>query len=121
MKAFAFLEKRRDEEGTSRYRGLVSTPPLLISHPSLFLPLPLGLGQHAPKDISAQDNPCCGQTEGFSNSPKEKGQVRKRFPKGTVPDSTWGVSFKCRFGFLRSGWDLRSSSLTRFQLPKRSL
>ena len=121
VKASAFLEKRRDEEGISRFRGLVSTPPLLIPRLSLSLPLPRGWGQHAPKDISTQDNPCCGQTEGFSNSPKEKGQVRKCFPKRTVPDSTRGVSFKCRFWFLRSGWDLRSSSLTRSQLPKRSL
>ena len=97
MKAPAFLEKRRDEEGISRFRGLVSTPPLLIPRLSLFLPLPRGLGQHVPKDISAQDNPCCAHTEGLSNCPKEKGQVRKCFPKGTVPDSTRGVSFKCRF------------------------
>ena len=121
VKASAFSEKRRDEEGTSRCRGLLSMPPLLIPHLSFFLPLPLELGQHVPKDITAQNNPYCGHTEGFKNSPKEKGQVRKCFPKGTVPDSTWGVSFKCRFWFLRSVWDLRSSSLTRFQLPKRSL
>lgn len=73
MKASAFLEKRRDEEGTSRYRDLLSMPPLLIPRLSFFLPLPLGLGQHMPKDITAQNNPYCGHTEGFKNSPKEKG------------------------------------------------
>lgn len=82
MKASAFLEKRRDEEGTSRFRGLVSMPPLLIPHLSLFLPLPCGLGQHVPKDISAQDNPCCAHTEGLSNSPKEKGAGEETLPKG---------------------------------------
>lgn len=82
MKASAFSEKRRDEEGTSRYRGLLSMPPLLIPHLSFFLPLPLELGQHVPKDITAQNNPYCGHTEGFKNSPQGEGAGEEMLPKG---------------------------------------
>lgn len=69
---FCFLEKEEMRrhiqiQGPAFHATTAHTSSLL------FLPLPLGLGQHMPKDITAQNNPYCGHTEGFKNSPKEKG------------------------------------------------